>query len=129
MADGRLQWPHPSSQQEQMMKAVIALVTVLSLLVPSVALASPADESSKPTTPTLNLKAQGIQAAAAEARLTAAERPAREVAVAPATASAKQNGKKSFWKTPWPYVIIGAAVAIGVLVASGGYGDGEGSGY
>lgn len=112
------------------MKKVLALVTVVSLLIPSAAFASSSDESSKTTTPTLNLKAQGIQAAADHARLTAADRPARDVAVSstPAPAS-RQNGKKSFWKTPWPYVIIGAAVVVGVLIASGGYGDGEGSGY
>lgn len=113
------------------MKKVLALVTVVSLLIPSAAFANPSDESSKTTTPTLNLKAQGIQAAADHARLTAAEKPARDVAVAsstPAPAS-RQNGKKSFWKTPWPYVIIGAAVVVGVLIASGGYGDGDGSGY
>ena len=26
--------------------------------------------------------------------------------------------KKSFWKTPWPYLIIGGAVAAGVIIAS-----------
>ena len=113
------------------MKKVLALVTVVSLLIPSAALASPSDESSKTTTPTLNLKAQGIQAAADHARLTAAEQPARHVAAAPSipTPAARQNGKKSFWKSPWPYVIIGAAVVVGVLIASGGYGDDGGSGY
>ena len=112
------------------MKKVLALVTVVSLLIPSAAFANPSDESSKTTTPTLNLKAQGIQAAADHARLTAAEQPARDVTIAstPAPAS-RQNGKKSFWKTPWPYVIIGAAVVVGVLIASGGYGDDGGSGY
>jgi hypothetical protein len=113
------------------MKRVLALVTVLSLLIPSAAFANPADESTKTTTttPTLNLKAQGIQAAADHARMTAADTPGREATIARSAPASRQNGKKSFWKTPWPYVIIGAAVAIGVLVASGGYGDGEGSGY
>jgi hypothetical protein len=113
------------------MKRVLALVTVLSLLIPSTALASPADESTKNTTPTLNLKAQGIQAATDHARLDAAAKPARDAAVAPTTPTRTpaQNGKKSFWKTPWPYVIIGAVVVVAVVAASGGYGDGEGSGY
>jgi hypothetical protein len=39
-----------------------------------------------------------------------------------AMAALAQNGKssKSFWKTPWPYVIAGA-VAVGVVVARRGY--------
>ena len=114
------------------MKRVLALVTVLSLLIPSTALASPADESTKNTTPTLNLKAQGIQAAADHVRLTAAEKPARDGAVAsstPARTPAPRQNGKSFWKTPWPYVIIGAVVVVAVVAASGGYGDGDGSGY
>lgn len=114
------------------MKKVLALVTVVSLLIPSAAFASPSDESSKTTTPTLNLKAQGIQAAADHARLTAAEKPARDVAAAsstPTTPTPAQNGKKSFWKTPWPYVIIGAVAVVVVVAAKGGYGNGEGSGY
>ena len=109
------------------MKRVLVLVTVLSLLIPSAALASPADESSKTNTPTLNLKAQGIQAAAIHARATA-EKPARDITAAPSTPAPAQNGR-SFWKTPWPYVIIGAAVVVAVIAAKGGYGNGEGSGY
>lgn len=34
--------------------------------------------------------------------------------------------KKSFWKTPWPYVIIGGAVAAGVIIAAA---SGDGSLY
>jgi hypothetical protein len=115
--------------KEQSMKRVLVLVTALSLLIPSVALASPADETTNPATPTLNLKAQGIQAAAEQARLTAAEKPARNLATAPATPTPTQNGKKSFWKTPWPYVIIGAVAVVAIVAAKGGYGDGDGSGY
>ena len=111
------------------MKKVLALVTVLSLLIPSVALASPADESSKTPTLASTLKAQGMQAAAEHARLTATAKPARDLKAAPSTPAPAQNGR-SFWKTPWPYVIIGAAVVVGVIAAKGGYGNGgDGDGY
>ena len=111
------------------MKRVLALVTVLSLLIPSVAIASPADESSKTPTLASTLKAQGMQAAAEHARLTAAATPARDRTAAPSTPAPAQNGRRSFWKTPWPYVIIGAVVVVAVIAAKGGYGNGEGSGY
>jgi hypothetical protein len=114
--------------QEQLMKRVLVLVTALSLLIPSAALASSSDESSKNTAPALSLKAQGIQAAAAHARAVTAEQQARSIVVAPNTPAPAQNGR-SFWKSPWPYVIIGAAVVVAVVAAKGGYGNGEGSGY
>ena len=36
---------------------------------------------------------------------------------------APQSQGRSFWKTPWPYVIIGGVVAAGIIIASG---DGDG---
>jgi len=109
------------------MKHVLVLVTVLSLLIPSAALASPSDESSKSTAPTSSLKAQGMHAAAVHARLTA-ESPARDIAAPRSTPAPAQNGK-SFWKTPWPYAIIGAVAVVAVIAAKGGYGGGDGAGY
>jgi len=39
---------------------------------------------------------------------------------------AQSSGKKSFFKTPWPYVIIAAVVVVVVAVAASG---GSGGGY
>ena len=46
---------------------------------------------------------------------------------APVLARAQQTNptKKSFWKSPWPYVIIGGAIAVGAIIAM----SGDGSGY
>ena len=48
------------------------------------------------------------KAAGIEAMVKSAPLPARQATTT----------KKSFWKTPWPYVIIGGAVAAGVIIAS-----------
>ena len=45
----------------------------------------------------------------------------------PASAAKRQNQKKSFWKTPWPYVIAGAAAA-GIWAAFYYGGDGTSGG-
>ena len=42
------------------------------------------------------------------------------------TSPAQSSGKKSFFKTPWPYVIIAAVVVTVVAVAASG---GSGGGY
>jgi hypothetical protein len=47
------------------------------------------------------------------------------LAAVPARAPQGTTTKKSFWKTPWPYVIIGGAAAIaGIVIATSGNGDG-----
>src|SRR5688572_32901128 len=101
------------------MKEVLALGLVLSLLIPSTALAAPADESTNTPASAPSLRAQAAKAAADEARSSISD-PARvnRTTLRPSTATAPvQNGKKSFWKTPWPYVIIGAAVVVAVVAA------------
>lgn len=39
---------------------------------------------------------------------------------------APQSTKRSFWKTPWPYVIAGAIIVIAVVASNGGVGGGGG---
>ena len=46
-------------------------------------------------------------------RLATAAKPA----AAPSTAT-KGNNSKSFWHTPWPYVIIGGATAAIIVIAN-----------
>jgi hypothetical protein len=53
----------------------------------------------------------------------------RAVVVNAARQASPQTQKKSFWRSPWPYVIIGAvAVAVIVARASGGSSSSGGSG-
>ena len=54
------------------------------------------------------------RAAGIEAMVKSAPMPARQATTT----------KKSFWKTPWPYVIAGGAIIAGVLIAKGGDGNG-----
>jgi len=56
-------------------------------------------------------------------------KPTRD-AMAPVATRAPQNsaGKKSFWKSTWPYVIL-AGVGGGVYYAAKNLGGGDGSGY
>lgn len=94
------------------MKRAIVSVVVLSFLSVPTGLA----QSAQAPRPDFSPKAAGITLAA--------------VMKSPATAPiAKQNGaKKSFWKTPWPYVIAGAVIA-GVVIATKGYDDSSSGGY
>jgi len=66
-------------------------------------------------------KAAGIDTmAAAHARATVKKDSRTEGAI-------QSNGKRSFWKTPWPYVIAGVVVAGAIIIASNS--GGSGSGY
>jgi hypothetical protein len=42
----------------------------------------------------------------------------------PARARQANPSKKSFWKSPWPYVIAAGVVIAGVLIATSGDGPG-----
>jgi hypothetical protein len=53
----------------------------------------------------------------------------RAATATPAPQASPQTERKSFWKTPWPYVIAGAvAVAAIIARANGAYGTSGGTG-
>ena len=94
------------------MKRAIVSVVVLCVLAVSPGVA----QSAQPRRPDFSPKAAGITLATVK----------KSDAIAPV---ARQNGgKKSFWKSPWPYVIAGAVIA-GVIIATKGYDDNGSSGY
>jgi hypothetical protein len=94
------------------LKRAIVSVVVLCVLAVSPGLA----QSAQPHGPDFSPKAAGITLAAVK----------NAEVIAPI---AKQNGgKKSFWKSPWPYVIAGAVIA-GVIIATKGYDDSPSGGY
>lgn len=96
------------------MKRAIVSVVVWCFL--SVSISTGLAQSAQPRHPDFSPKAAGIT-------LDAAKKPD---VIAPI---AKQNGgKKSFWKSPWPYVIAGAVIA-GVIIATKGYDDSPSGGY
>lgn len=70
-----------------------------------------------------------IRAALASPRASLAVRPEApatpKAAVLLVAAPSQAAAKKSFWQTPWPYVIAGAVVVIAVVAAKSG--DGYGS--
>jgi hypothetical protein len=108
------------------MVRVVALFVAVMFLLASPAFAQSFKSTSTQTQPpavklNLSAKAAGIDAIAA-----AAVRDAGKLAPRPAS-SMPSAAKRSFWKGPWPYVMIGAAVAIGLAIAYSG--DGSGSGY
>jgi hypothetical protein len=92
-------------------KRGIVSVLVLCFLSVSTGLA----QSAQARRPDFSPKAAGISLAAMK----------KPDAIAPIP---KQNGKKSFWKSPWPYVIAGAVIA-GVIIATKGYDDSPSGGY
>ena len=94
------------------MKRAIVSVVVLCVLAVSPGLA----QNARPRRPDFSPKAAGITLATVKT----------SDVIAPI---AKQNGgKKSFWKSPWPYVIAGAVIA-GVIIATKGYDDSPSGGY
>ena len=98
------------------MKRVVSFVVVVTLLAASPALAAGPD--SNPPGPSLarapvTMKYDFSAKAAGLDRMPTA--PARQGATSPAPAQPTE--KKSFWKTPWPYVIGGAAVIALVVVS------------
>jgi hypothetical protein len=63
-------------------------------------------------------KAAGIEA------MVKADSARPSLAAVPARAPQANTTKKSFWKTPWPYVIAAGVVVAGVLIATSGDGNG-----
>jgi hypothetical protein len=107
------------------MVRVVALFVTVMFALSSPAFAQSFKSTSPQTQPSavkLNLSAR---AAGLDTIAAAAVRDAGKHELRPATAT-PSAGKKSFWKGPWPYVLIGAAVAVGLAIA---YSGGSGGGY
>jgi len=106
------------------MKRLVSTVVVLGLLASaSPAFAASGSESKGSAAPVaatydFSAKAAGIEALVLKDQ--SAARQARALSVAPARQAAP--AKKSFWKTPWPYLIAGGAIIAGVLIANKGDG-------
>ncbi|HUF47246.1 MAG TPA: hypothetical protein VMM93_05460 [Vicinamibacterales bacterium] len=103
------------------MKRVFALATAALLFATAPALAQTAsDRAHNRVAPAaasrvdFSPRAAGIDAMAAAPERKADKRETR---------TAQNTQGRSFWKTPWPYVIIAGVVTAGVLIA-GGAGDG-----
>jgi hypothetical protein len=92
-----------------------AVVTLLLFASPgfaqSVRTERPAAPSRQAVRPDFSSTAAGIDRMAAIAPRDAAKPAARR------SGTAQSSGGRSFWKTPWPYVIIGGVAAI-VIIAS-----------
>lgn len=114
------------------MKRILVVALVLSLLGVTPAFAAgpgasvPAGSAKAVTFKSL-VKSAGIDQIVAEQSRTMARRDMFATNIAPPRAARAAQQKKSFWKTPWPYVIAGGAIAIGLIIAYSG--DGSGSGY
>jgi hypothetical protein len=110
------------------MKRILTAALVLSLLgvTPAFAAgpgASSPSASAKTVTVDSLVKSAGLDQIVADQSRTMAR---RDLFAASIAAPRAPQQKKSFWKTPWPYVIIGGVVAAGVIIATSG---GSGSGY
>jgi hypothetical protein len=91
-----------------------AIVSVVVWCFLSVSISTGLAQSAQPRRPDFSPKAAGITLAS--------------VKPDPIAPIKKQNGgKKSFWKSPWPYVIAGVVIA-GIVIATKGYDDNP-SGY
>lgn len=104
------------------MKRVIALAMVL---VFAVAVAAQAQEPQSPTNAPAAPAAGKIGNIFSKASIDRAVVADKTLAVAPDPAPPVPKEHKSFFKTPWPYVIAGAVVA-GVVVAVNHNGSGNG---
>lgn len=106
----------------------VALAATFVFASPAFAQSTPAPArpaAARPATVTPPATARAdFSARAAGIEKLAAARPQSDTIRAAATAQNAQPdpARRSFWKTPWPYVIIAGVVA-GVLIA-GGDGDG-----
>jgi hypothetical protein len=103
-----------------------ALVLALAI---TVLFASPGFAQSPSAPPTAAAKPPAVartdfsaRAAGIDKMTAARTRPENAPAPRPAQNGQQGTGGRSFWKTPWPYVII-AGVAATVLIAAG---DGDG---
>ena len=107
------------------MKRTLGIALVVSILGATPAFAAgpdPAPVTSKTVTLGSLVKSADLDRIVADQSKAMARRDLFAASVAPRA----PMQKKSFWKTPWPYVIIGGVVAAGVIIATSG---GSGSGY
>ena len=100
------------------------LVVVFALSFGAARAVAAAEPDSKPKFD-FSAKAAGIEALV-KAEKADLSRPS--IALVPARARQATPAKKSFWKSPWPYVIAGAVIA-GVIIATKGYDDSPSGGY
>jgi hypothetical protein len=108
------------------MKRVIAFVLLIMLVVTAPAFAADGDSSGAPPALARAVAAKHDFSAGAAGISRLAQETARKndvaraVAVsppAPTPAPAQASGGKSFWGTPWPYVIAGGAILAIIVVA------------
>ena len=119
------------------MKRVVALSAAITYLSVATAFAqepigrrvsAPRPLTFAPTTPTTPTPGVSLVRAIPQLKMTALAAPAPRLWSSPskvkfsAAAALAQNGKssKSFWKTPWPYLIAGGVV-VAVVVSRRGY--------
>ena len=107
---------------------VIAAIAAALLLVPSTAFAqserNATDKPSNTATARVDFSARAAgldRIPDTDARVAKAERPAR---ASERTPSNPPQTKRSFWKSPWPYVIVAAGVGIALAVKYAGDGGG-----
>ena len=108
------------------MVRVIALAVAITLFTATPGFAQSFSSSPGSTRPVPTQKLDLSAKAAGLEKITPAAAPA---AVAlPAPASRTPQTKRSSWKSPWPYAIIGAALVAGLYIAYRDS-DGLGGGY
>jgi hypothetical protein len=95
-----------------------ALAVLFFLSFGAARLAAAGESAAKPTFD-FSARAAGIEA------MVKADLARPSLAMVPARARQANPSKKSFWKSPWPYVIAAGVVIAGVLIAT----SGDGSGY
>jgi hypothetical protein len=100
------------------MKRVVIGTFVLALLPTFGARAFAAGEPDSKPKFDFSARAAGIEA------LVKADVGRPSLATSLARAPQATSTKKSFWKTPWPYVIAGGLVVAGVLIGKSGDGNG-----
>jgi len=99
-----------------MFRSIVLALAMASTVVTTTAAQQPASP-----VPSLRqaIGAEVAKISAASARPAATIRAARPIAAVPAPAARAQTaGKRSFWKSPWPYVIVGAVAVIAIVATS-----------
>ena len=114
------------------MNRILVIALVLSLLGvtpafaagPGTLFSSGPSASTKTVTFNSLVKSAGLDRIVVDQSRAAAR---RDLFAASAASPRASKQKKSFWKTPWPYVIAGGVIAAGLIIAYSG--DGSGNGY
>ena len=101
------------------MKRSVSVLAVFGLLASASPVFAAGGPESQAPRYDFSAKAAGI-----EAMVRAETLRERTLLTLPARAPQATTAKKSFWKTPWPYLIAGGAIAAGLLIAYSGDGNG-----